>query len=112
MSEKAEPLDIAALATELIADLPNHPGGRTAKSVLHGKQLRAVLMALAADASLADHDSPGPACLQVITGSIELRAGEQAWSLTTGDLISIPPVRHSVHASTEAAFLLTIALQP
>lgn len=112
MSEKVDPLDISALATELIADLANHPGGRTAKSVIHGKQLRAVLMALAADASLADHDSPGPACLQVITGSVELRAGEESWPLTAGDLMSIPPVRHSVHASTDAAFLLTISLRP
>ncbi|MDT0201509.1 cupin domain-containing protein [Nocardioides sp. AE5] len=110
MSEPIEPVNLTALAAELVADLPNHTAGRTAKSVLHGDGQRAVLMALAADAALAEHDAPGPACLQVLQGEVVLIAGDQRWELGAGDLVPIPPVRHSVQARTDAVFLLTIAL--
>jgi quercetin dioxygenase-like cupin family protein len=46
----------------------------------------------------------------VLTGSVEVRTEDESWALGVGDLIAIPPKRHSVHASTDAAFVLTVSL--
>lgn len=103
-------INISALADQLMADAPNHAAGRTAKSVLHGDRLRAVLMALDAGRALDDHTAPGPAVLQVIAGELELRWEGETLALAAGDLVAIPDAVHSVHAGTRCAFLLTISL--
>ena len=56
------------------------------------------------------HDAPSAATLFAVRGRIRLQAGEREWPLEAGQLIPIPPQRHSVHADTDAAFLLTVAL--
>jgi quercetin dioxygenase-like cupin family protein len=103
-------VDLAGLARGLVADLPEHKQGRHARTVLSGPRMRAAVIALAAGAELAEHESPPAATLYVVTGRVTLRAGEQEWSLTAGQLVPIPPARHSVQAHEDAAILLTVAL--
>ena len=47
----------------------------------------------------------------MLRGSVRLRTGEREWPLTEGQLATIPSERHSVHADTDAAFLLSVALR-
>ena len=101
---------LADLADDLIADLPQHEAGRSARTVVTGTSMRATLIALAQGHELAEHDAPATATLQVVRGRIRLRAGEREWPVEAGQLIPIPPQRHSVQADTDAAFLLTVAL--
>jgi quercetin dioxygenase-like cupin family protein len=101
---------LAELADTLMADLPNHPAGRTAKTVLSGTEMRAVVIALKEGSELNEHDSPAAATLFVIKGKVTLRSGEHAWPVYAGQLIPIPPQRHSVEAHADSAFLLTVAL--
>lgn len=101
---------LANLADALIADLHNHPAGRTAKTVLSGASMRAVVIALKNGAELAEHDAPPAATLYLITGKVTLRSGERDWPVYPGQLIPIPPQRHSVEAHADSAFLLTVAL--
>ena len=54
-----------------------------------------------------EHENPGEASLYVITGRVELRAGRDSWQARTGDLVEIPPVRHSLLAIEDSAVLLT-----
>lgn len=105
-----QPTSLARTASELIAELPGHPSGRCARTMIGGTGQRAVLMALAQGSALAEHDAPGAATLQVVTGRVRLIAGEKEWSLAAGDLLRIPPQRHSVEADADSAFLLTVAL--
>ena len=65
------------------------------------------MVALTAGAELAEHDNPGEATLYVITGRVELHAGADSWQARTGDLVEIPPARHSVVAIEDSAVLLT-----
>ncbi|MDN5893516.1 MAG: cupin domain-containing protein [Nocardioides sp.] len=102
---------LSDLAANLIAELPKHKAGRCAHTIIGGSGMRAVLLALAEGSALAEHDAPGAATLQVVVGNVRLIAGETTWSLGAGDLIRIPPQRHSVEADSEAAFLLTVALR-
>jgi len=104
------PLELADLAATLIADLPNHQAGRTARTVLSGTVMRATVIALAEGTELAEHDSPSAATLQVLTGEVTLRSGSREVPLSAGQLLPIPPERHSVLARSDAAVLLTVAL--
>lgn len=102
---------LSELAESLISELRNHPAGRTAKTIVSGSAMRAVIIALREGSELAEHDSPAAATLQVIRGKVTLMAGEKNWTLYPGQLVPIPPQRHSVHAHADSAFLLTVALR-
>ncbi len=84
--------------------------GRSAKTVYgdHTHELRQTLIALAAGEALADHESPGESTLQVLTGRVQLTAGEETWEGYPGDLVPIPQTRHGLTALEDSAFLLTV----
>jgi len=109
--ETPETVDLAALADTLVADLANHPAGRTAKTIMSGTVMRAVVVALADGVEMSEHDSPPAATLYVVRGAITLRAGEREWALAPGQVVPVPRQRHSVHAHADSAFLLTVALR-
>lgn len=102
---------LSELAEALLSDLPNHPAGRAAKTILSGTVMRAVVVALKDGVEMNEHDSPPAATLYLIQGRVTLRAGERTWSVEPGQLIPIPPQRHSVEAQADSAFLLTVALR-
>ena len=99
------------LAESLIADLPNHKAGRTAKAILSGSVMRAVVIALAEGADLSEHDSPTAATLYAIKGELTLSTSTNEWTIHPGELLPLPRQRHSVHAQRDSAFLLTVALR-
>jgi quercetin dioxygenase-like cupin family protein len=107
----AETLRLAEVADQLIADLPNHPAGRAARTIVSGLAMRAVVIALRQGTELAEHDSPAAATLYCIKGSVTLRTNGRDWPLAAGELVPIPPRRHSVVAHEDAALMLTVALR-
>lgn len=85
--------------------------GRSAVTVYGGQEhdLRQTLIALVAGAKLHDHESPGEATLQVLSGQVRLTAGDDSWEADAGDHVVIPPVRHGLEAVTDTVVLLTVA---
>jgi quercetin dioxygenase-like cupin family protein len=85
--------------------------GRAAVTVYGGQQhdLRQTLIALVEGRSLGEHDSPGEATLQVLSGRVRLHAGEETWEGGAGDYVHIPPQRHDLEAVSDAVVLLTVA---
>jgi quercetin dioxygenase-like cupin family protein len=92
----------------------NSSARRSATAVYTGpdRRLRQTLIALAAGGSLADHDSPGEATVHVLVGHVRLTAGTLHWEGRTGDLLPIPPARHSLAALSDAVILLTVTPTP
>ena len=105
---------LEATARELLARARGGSGGRAATTVIggHEKVLRQTVIALAKDAALAEHASPGEATLYVLRGRVILAAGTESWEGRDGDLLVIPEAPHSLTALADSAVLLTVARHP
>lgn len=107
-------MNLTELADEQLAAARAAHSGRSAHTIHGGHEhaLRQTLVAVTAGRELREHESPGEATLQVLTGRLRLVAGDQNWDATAGDYLVIPPRRHSVEALDDAVFLLTVATSP
>jgi quercetin dioxygenase-like cupin family protein len=114
-------LSLDALARELLGRAADGDrsgekagGSRESRTVVggHEKALRQTVIALAKDAALAEHVSPGEATLIVLRGRVSLAAGSESWEGREGDLIIIPDAPHSLTALADSAVLLTVVKQP
>lgn len=108
MTDSSPTQNLKRLAAQLLDKARNADSGRAAQGIYSGQYLRQALLTLTAGSKLAEHDSPPEATLQVLQGRVELSSAEESWDLSEGDLVEIPPQRHSVTAHEDAAFLLTI----
>lgn len=104
-------LSLDALAREHLERAASGSSGRSATTVFGGHEqvLRQTLVAVRAGTSLTEHDSPGEATLIVLRGRVRLHADDDTWEGRTGDLLVIPPARHSLDAVEDSAILLTVA---
>jgi quercetin dioxygenase-like cupin family protein len=98
-----------AIAREQLDAAGRAAAARSATTVVGGHEhaLRQTVVALKAGAELAEHENPGEATLLVLVGRVKLSADEESWEARTGDLLIIPPARHSLLAIEDAAVLLT-----
>ena len=103
-------LSLDATAREHL-DRARQGGGRSATTVFggHEQSLRQTVIAMTAASEMQEHESPGEATLQVLAGRVTLVAGDDRWSGRTGDLLIVPPTRHSLTADEDAVVLLTVA---
>jgi quercetin dioxygenase-like cupin family protein len=105
-----ESTSLADLGTALLETAHTSNSGRAAQS-LHGgsgRSLRQTVLAFVGGHALGEHDSPGEATLQVLSGRVRLGAGDDGWELAAGELIAIPPARHSLAALEDSVVLLTV----
>lgn len=106
------PHALGTVADEQLAAARDASAGRSA-TTLHGGRghaLRQTVLALLADRSLGEHDSPGEATLQVLRGRIRLDVGDDSVELAAGDYLQIPPARHDVAALEDSVFLLSVVV--
>lgn len=108
--------DIRSLAKEgqaLLELARTESSGRSSVTLVHGDAQRAVLIGLTAGSTLAEHDAPRAATLQLVSGRARLFVAEDQgpeWLLQEGDLVPIPDSRHGVDALSDSVLLLTVAL--
>lgn len=101
---------LTALADDHLRRAREGAAGRSADT-LHGghdHRLRQTLIALLGGQGLEEHESPGEATLQVVRGRVRLVAGTASQELADGDLVAIPPSRHSLEALADSVVLLTV----
>ncbi|MFD6857062.1 cupin domain-containing protein [Rhodococcus sp. NPDC060086] len=105
-------LSLTALARQQLKLAATSSSGRSSHTVFggHAKSLRQTVVALQAGRELREHDSPGEATLQVLSGQLQLIAGEDSWKGSSGDLLIIPAARHSVEALEDVVFILTVSM--
>ena len=108
-------VSLKALGHELLGRASiTEGGGHTADTVVggHERVLRQTVIALVSGAFLGEHENPGEATVQVLSGRVRLVSGDVAWEGTPGDLIIVPDARHSLEALADSAVLLTVAKLP
>lgn len=104
-------MSLTALARVQLEQARAADSGRSAKTVWggHERVLRQTLIALTAGATLAEHENPGEATIQVLTGRVRLDADGHQWEGRQGDLLLVPPARHSLVSLADAVILLSVA---
>lgn len=106
---ETELVDLQELRDTLLAQARTASSGRAARTVRGGDGLlRQTAIALLAGAELAEHDSPPEAVLQLLAGRVRLNGRERHWMVGAGQLVPIPPERHSVSALEDSVLLLTV----
>jgi quercetin dioxygenase-like cupin family protein len=102
---------LSLLVEEQLATARQATSGRAAVTIHGGHEhdLRQTVIALAEGRSLGEHESPGEATLQVLSGRVRLAAGPDTWEGAEGDHLVIPPARHDLTALTDTTVLLTVA---
>lgn len=103
-------LSLDALAREHLEKAAATASGRSASTVYGGHEhlLRQTLIALISGTSLSEHENPGEATVHVLSGRVRLVAGDDSWEGRKGDLLIVPPARHSLEALENAVVLLTV----
>jgi quercetin dioxygenase-like cupin family protein len=106
---KVRKVSLDAIAREQLEAAGRAGSARASTTVVGGHEhvMRQTVIALTAGAALAEHENPGEATLYVIVGRVDLQVGNDTWQARTGDLVEIPPARHSVIAIEDSAVLLT-----
>ncbi|GAA5230430.1 cupin domain-containing protein [Arthrobacter cryoconiti] len=106
-----EKSSLTALARELMGTAKSGTSGRSARTVYggHERVLRQTVVALKAGSRLEEHDNPGEATVQILSGRIVLGSGEVKWEGAPGDHLVVPVARHYVEALEDSTFLLTVA---
>ena len=105
-------LSLEAVGREQLAHAKDESSGRSSTTVFGGHEqvLRHTVIALREGSSLTEHNSPGEATIIVLSGHVLLSAGNTSWEGRKGDLLIIPPERHSVEALKDAVVVLTAAM--
>ena len=111
MTDPTPPVDVHALAAELLAKATHERSGRAGHTLPHPVDgLRQTVIALRAGAELGEHESPGPASLLVIRGRVRLVAGPETVELSAHQISPIPNRRHGLHADEDSVVLLSVAV--
>jgi quercetin dioxygenase-like cupin family protein len=105
-----EPLSLTTLIDQQLNAARRATSGRSAHTVRGGRlhALHQTVLALVAGRGLDDHESPGEATLQILSGHVRLATADETWEGKAGDYLDIPAQRHNLLAVEDSAVLLTV----
>jgi quercetin dioxygenase-like cupin family protein len=106
-----EKWSLTALADGLLSHALSESSRRDMRTVDGGRPhlLYQSVIALARGQRIEEHDNPGEATMQVLHGRVRVTASDDTTDVSTGQLLIVPSVRHSVTALQDAVLLLTVA---
>ena len=110
-SGQGQDLHLPEVARQVLEQARADSAGRAGLTLTPGAHaaLKQTLLALTEGTVLADHESPGEATLQVLTGSVRLTSGDGDVRLDEGGYAPIPPLRHGLEGLADSVVLLTVA---
>ncbi|MBS1782176.1 MAG: cupin domain-containing protein [Bacteroidetes bacterium] len=104
-------LEIHAAIQQIISESAWQQSDRNSLTLFKSDRLRIVLIGLHAQAELKTHTANGTLSVQVIKGNMNFTTEGKTHVLSTGKMMVLQPnIPHSVLATTEAFFLLTLAM--
>lgn len=106
--EQGASFDLAAMSDELRRE-SEYESGHTARTLVRTPDLRVVLIAMQANARIAEHQVEQTASIQVLRGTLRLALPDRTVELRTGELFVMEAgLSHDVDATEESAFVLTL----
>ncbi len=103
--------DLAAEAEALEQEPMGERNGHRQITLHRRGTTTVVLFDFEAGGHLLDHAADGDVTVQVLTGELRMRAGDQEHVMPAGSLLVLAPgVRHDVRAVTASRMLLTVHL--
>ncbi len=103
-------IDLVAVARELRADAIASAVKHAARTILREPDLRVVVIAMEAGATLAEHHASDTATVQVLHGELRVRLNDRVVELGAGHLLPLERgPAHDVEAIAESAFVLVLA---
>ena len=110
VSSAVSTFDLAEEVAALCRESAWQQGDRNAKTLFKEADVRVVLTALKAGAVVKEHQVPGPATVQTLSGRLALHLSDRTVELASGQLLALTgDLPHDVEAIEESAFLVTIA---
>ncbi len=107
------PFPIARLdLSEEVRRMRMSPSGKfhMAKTLLHGSEMRLVLMTLQRGARIPLHHAEGPLTIQAIDGRVIVTLLESSFDLHAGQLLAVErDIPHALVAIEDSAILVTIS---
>jgi quercetin dioxygenase-like cupin family protein len=101
--------DLHAEVEELRRKSSYAAGEPTGTTLLKEPDLRIVLLALRAGGRMVEHRASGPISVQPIEGRFTFSLPDHSVELTVGKLLALEPgIAHSIEATVDSVFLLTI----
>ena len=101
--------DIRTIIQELQAEDSYVREGRTARTLVRASDLRIVVVAVRAGATISEHHANVTAAVQTLLGHIRLQLPDRRVDLQVGELLVLGAgLSHDVHAEVDSAFLLTL----
>lgn len=98
-----------ALARSLREDPAYVREGHTARSLVHAPDLRVLLVAMRAGATMAEHKAAHTATVHLLSGALRLQVPGATVELEEGQLLRLDTgLVHDVLAKVDSAFLLTL----
>jgi len=109
-SHEPTAIDLVGVAESVLAKARESSARRAAETVYPGRdgRLRATALGLLAGAELGEHESPEDATLHVLVGRVRLAGTSRSWEVGAGQIVPIPPERHSLTALEDTVVLLTV----
>jgi quercetin dioxygenase-like cupin family protein len=95
---------------DLLQQLPEIPEDSVvSRTMIETPSAKVTLFGFAAGQEMTEHTAAYPALLQVVSGQAEITLAEKTHQVKPGTLIHMPPkLPHSVRASEQFVFLLTL----
>lgn len=117
-AERREPtpptgaFDLAAAGRDLLQQAAEVAAGRAARTLTPGAGalLTQTLVALEKGRRLDEHTAPEPATLQVLSGQVMLRAGDNTLPVPAESWAALPTEAHDLRADEPSVVLITVAL--
>lgn len=108
-------VSLTSLAQDHLHLARQAPAGRSALTLHGGHEhtLRQTMIALLAGQSLHEHESPGEATLQVLTGRVVMatasESAPESAELVGGEMVVVPDARHRLDALEDSVVVLTVS---
>lgn len=103
-------ISIEALARQQLHAAIDADGGRAADTVYggHEKTLRQTVIGVVKGTKLDSVNNHDDITVYVIAGRVKMFVGENSWEGRNGDLLIVPPGRHTLEALEDSSLLMSV----